>query len=141
MATPTEVLNDDIKEVRGDIREVRGKIDLLKEEVHRIALAQAEMKAELTDSMAEMKAELTKDIQKIALAQSDTKGEFRIMKFLLTLVIASMVGSAWQFINFNARVDAIESRLDKFDARLERLESTMSKILDQLKLPTTPARP
>ena len=67
-ATPTEVLNEDIKDLKGDIREVRNKVDLVKEEIYRIGIAQAEM-----------------------------KGEFRLVKFLLTIMIMGIAGSIWQF--------------------------------------------
>ena len=133
-ATPTEVLNDDIRELKGDIRENRAKIDLVKEEVQRLAIAQAEMKVELRD-----------DIHRIALSQAEMKGEFRLLKVLLTLVIATIAGAAWQFFNLDAKVNGVESRLDRFDSRFERIESrlekletSIGKILDQTRPPAAP---
>jgi prefoldin subunit 5 len=148
-ATPTEVLNDDIKELKGEIRENRTKIDLVWNEVQRLAIAQAQMRVELLA-----------DNHKIALAQAEMKGEFRFVKLLLSLVLAGIAGSVWQFYGLNARVNGIEvkvngidarldkvdarldkvdARLDKVDARLERLDSSVSKILEQTK-PAVPAR-
>jgi outer membrane murein-binding lipoprotein Lpp len=127
-ATPTEVLNDDIKELKSEIRENRTKIDLVKDEVQRIAVAQAEMKVELRD-----------DMHKIALSQAEMKGEFRMVKLLLSMVLAGIAGSAWQFYGLNARVNTIETKVNAIEPRLDRLESLGAKILEQTK-PAVPAR-
>ena len=102
-AIPTEVLNEDIKDLRGDIREVRQKIDLVKD-----------------------------DIQRVALVQADSKGEFRLVKFLLTVVILGIAGSAWQFFNLNSRVNGVELRLDKVDFRLDKIDSRLDKMDSRL---------
>jgi chromosome segregation ATPase len=151
-ATPTEVLNDDIKELKSEIRENRTKIDLIKDEVQRsavaqaqmkvelrddiqrVALSQAEMKAELRDdlqrvvlSQAEMKAELREDTHKIALSQAEMKGEFRFVKLLLSLVLAGIAGAAWQFYGLNAKANGIEVKVNGLEAKVIGIEARLDK--------------
>jgi chromosome segregation ATPase len=111
MAVPTEVLNEDVKELRLDIREVRNKIDLVKDESQRISLGLA-----------------------------DLKGEFRLIKLLLVLVIGGIGGTSLQYVRLESRVGALETKADKLDARMERIETQLSalqvsiaKLLDQAK--------
>jgi outer membrane murein-binding lipoprotein Lpp len=154
--TPTEVLNDDIKELKSDIRENRTKIDLVKDEVQRSAVAQAQMRAELRE-----------DNHRIALSQAEMKGEFRMVKLLLSLMLAGIAGAVWQFYGLNGKVNGIEvkvngleakvngieakvngieakmsgieARFDKADSRSERLESAVAKILEQTR-PSAPPK-
>ena len=119
--TPTEVFNDDVKELKGEIRENRSKIDLVKDEVHRFAVARAQMQTELRG-----------DIHGIALAQAEMKGEFRLMKLLLTIVILGIAGSIWQFVKLDTRVNGLETRLDKMDSRLDKMDSRLDKMDSRL---------
>lgn len=42
----TEVLNDDIKDLKGDVREIRGGLDALKGEVHQLDVSVARLQTE-----------------------------------------------------------------------------------------------
>ena len=152
-ATPTEVLNDDIKELKGEIRENRTKIDLVWNEVQRLAIAQAQMRAELREdiqrvtlsqaemktellehnhkialSQAEMKTELLEDNHKLARTQDGIKGEFRFVKLLLSLVLAGIAGAAWQFYGLNARVNVIETKVIGIEERLDKVDARFDKV-------------
>jgi chromosome segregation ATPase len=152
MATPSEVLDEDIKELKIEIRENRTKIDLVKDEVYRFGLALREMKLELRDEInrlalaqVQMKTELRDEINRLAITLAEMKADFRFVKLLLTIVIMGIAGSVWEFFRLEARVnvmesrlDKMDSRLDKMDSRLERLETSIAKILEQTK-PALPA--
>ncbi len=75
----TEVLNDDIRELKGDLRDIRSNLDVLKADVHRIDVGLAELRA-----------------------------EFRFAKWLLGLLLALTIsgigGGIWQAATLTAEV-------------------------------------
>ena len=120
--TPTEVLNEDIKELKLDLRENRNKIDLVKEEVQRLAVSQGLMRVELVD-----------EIHKVAISQAEMKGEFRLVKMLLAFVLAGLGGSLWQFFSLNAKVNGVETKIERVETKIDQIEASIAKILEQTK--------
>ena len=104
---PTEVLNDDVKDLRADVREVRVKVESVKDEAQRIALYQAEL-----------------------------KGEFRYIKFFLGTLLAGFIGAGVEFFRLDSKVGTIETRFDKFeakvDAHFDKVEERMNRSESQL---------
>jgi hypothetical protein len=47
MAGPTDLLNDDVKELKSDLRDVRSNIDVIRADVHRIDIAVAELRSDV----------------------------------------------------------------------------------------------
>jgi outer membrane murein-binding lipoprotein Lpp len=81
MAGPTDLLNDDVKELKADLRDLRSSLDVVKADVHRIDVSLAELRS---------------DVQTI-------KG---IGKWAATLLVASVLASGGTVVWWAATVSA-----------------------------------
>jgi len=130
MAGPTtEVLNEDIKDLKFEIREIKSEIKeqndeirrdfkMLREEFHQVALGLAELRGEA----------------KVYLGVAKWAGAF-----IVTTVLTSGVAGIWWASNINAKVDGLEARTEErfkaIDTRFDRLEASIRKVLDQVRTP------
>jgi hypothetical protein len=91
----TEVLNDDVKELKADIREIRGHLDSLKDDVHQVDLGLARLQT-----------------------------EFGLAKWLLGLTLvatASGIGTGiWWAATINASVLSMEKRFSKVEESIAK---------------------
>ena len=97
----TEVLNDDLKEVRSDLHKVEVT---LATEIHKVDNAVAKLGAEFA-------------VFKWLLGAT------------LATTLSGVVGSAYWAGSLASRVTALEARFDKFEGRLERIESSITKAI------------
>jgi hypothetical protein len=125
----TEVLNEDIKDLKVEIRDFKAEfrlaLDLLHKEYHHIGVELAELRGEL-------------------------KVTFRIARWASALLVTSILTSGaaglWWASRVDAKVDILGERLDErsqassarmderlkgMDARFDRLESLIVKAIDQ----------
>jgi hypothetical protein len=108
----TEVLNEDIKEIKAEIKDIRSNLDVLKADVHRVDVSLAELR-------------------------SDVRSAISIGKWAATLFVATIltggVTAIWQAATMNNRLGSLESRFDKYEAkaeaRLDRIEAAVTKAL------------
>ena len=125
MPVPTEVLNEDVKELKGDIRDIRGDLGVLKADVHRIDVSLAELRSDVRSAIGLGKWAGTA---------------------LLTALLTSGVGAVIWGARLDARVSAMEARASekfqeaaaradkleaKVDARFDKLEAAIGKALEQ----------
>jgi hypothetical protein len=91
MAGPTDLLNEDVKELKGEIRDVRNGLDGLKGEVHRLD---------------------------VGLARLQT--EFGLAKWLLGLLLVATVSGIgtgiWWAATITADVRSLDKRFDKLES-------------------------
>jgi len=99
----TEVLNEDIKELKAEIRDIRGDLNVLKADVHNIALGLAELRAEV----------------RVSLGVARWAGAL-----LVTTILATASTGIWWASGLTGEVHSIETRFDK-------LETTIVKALNQ----------
>jgi hypothetical protein len=125
MAIPTDVLGDDVKELKGELRDIRSNLDVLKADVHRIDVSLAELR-------------------------SDVRSAIALGKWAGTLLVAALLTSGVGAVIWGARLDAKVSgmetrsneklleaatRADKLeariDARFDKLEAAIGKLAEQ----------
>jgi hypothetical protein len=113
MPVPTEVLNEDIKE--------------LKAEIHDLGIGLAELRTEVRDAIA-----LAKYAATIIIATALTGGVGAIWwgASLTTKVYGMETRGNEKFQEVNARVDKLESRID---ARFDKLDASIARVLEQVK--------
>jgi hypothetical protein len=110
----TEILNEDIRELKADIRDIRGNLDVLKADVHRLdiglaelRIGQAEIRAEFNDLKVEFK-EFKGDIRRLDVGLAELRAEFRFAKWLLGLLLAMTLsgigGGIWWAATITAEV-------------------------------------
>jgi hypothetical protein len=124
MPVSTEILNDDIKELRGDI--------------HKLDVGLAELRTEVKDAIA-----LGKWAATLFIATILTSGVGTIIwgASLTTKVYGMETRGNEKFQELNARFDekfkVVEARFDKLessiDARFDKLEASIARILEQTK--------
>jgi len=122
MAGPTtEVLNEDLKEVKADLRDMRSSLEELKNVGHGTAISLAEM-----------------------------RGEFRFAKWFIGLTLGVTIGSIGTGIWWAATVTADLHNLEKgaaekyqsiekssadryhaIETRMDRLEASIAKLIEQ----------
>lgn len=119
MAGPTtEVLNEDIKELKTEIKEfksdVRHDLDLLREDFHKVALGVAELRGEL----------------RVTLGVARWAGAL-----LVTTLLTSGIAGIWWASGINTKVDGLGARIleesEAINARISNLEASMNKVLEQ----------
>jgi hypothetical protein len=118
----TEVLNDDVKELKADIREIRGHLDSLKDDVHQVDLGLARLQT-----------------------------EFGLAKWLLGLTLvatASGIGTGiWWAATINASVLNMEKRFSKVEESIAksleqgRASSIPGPVHVPMPVPPTPTGP
>jgi chromosome segregation ATPase len=125
---PTEILNEDIKELRADFREMRNTMDSLRKDLHGVSNGLTEVKT-----------------------------EFRFAKwilgFLLLGTISGIGSGIWWAATITADMKALEAnlsdktkmleakidekakatdaRFEKVDARFDKIEAMLAKLLEQ----------
>ena len=100
----TEVLNDDLKDLRSDLNRVE---TALSGEIHQVDNAVAKLAAEF--------------------------GLFKwLVGASLVASVSGIVSSAYWAGTITTRVTALESRADKVDGRLDRIESSLGGIASRL---------
>ncbi len=136
----TEVLGDDLKEMRADIH--RAEVALTTAIHQGDAALSAEIgrvHTSLSAEIARVNSSLSAEINKVNVTVSKLIGEFSIMNWLVGLTLATalsgVVSSAYWAGSLASRVTSLEGRFDKvdthmsqIDSRLDRLESHMSRI-------------
>ena len=126
MAGPTtEVLNEDVRDLRGDFREIRGHLD-------------------------SFKSEIFVDVRRIDLGLTRVQTEFSFAKWLLgSLLVAAVTGIStgiwWAAtisanvrnleISTNDRINRLESsandRFGRLESSVKNLEASIAKVLEQ----------
>jgi hypothetical protein len=118
----TEILNEDVKELRGEIRDIRSDLIVLKADAHRIDMSLTEVRSDLNVLKA--------DVHRIDLGLAEMKAEFRFAKWLIGLLLGMTLtgvgGGVWTMSKIVTKVEGIEARFD-------RLESSVGKILEQFR--------
>jgi hypothetical protein len=100
----TELLNDELKELRGDLHKVQLE---LKDEIHHVAVSVAELKTHLLLS---------------------TKVATWGITIIAGTLITSTIGSIWWASKINTKVDGLELRFDKLEGSVAKiLEQTRPK--------------
>ena len=105
----TEVLHDDVKELRSDFHQLELT---LSGEIHKVDNAVAKLGAEFS-------------VFKWLLGAT------------LATTLSGVVGSAYWAGSLSSRVSSLEGRIDKIDARLDRIDTRLDQIdarLDRLEL-------
>ena len=97
----TEVLSDDLKEVRSDLHKVEVN---LAAEIHKVDNAVGKLGAEFS-------------VFKWLLGAT------------LATTLSGVVGSAYWAGSLASRVTALEGRFDKFEGQLERIEASITKAI------------
>ncbi len=97
----TEVLSDDLKEVRSDLHKIEVT---LAAEIHKVDNAVARLGAEFA-------------VFKWLLGAT------------LATTLSGVVGSAYWAGSLASRVTSLEGRFDKFEGRLERIEASITKAI------------
>jgi hypothetical protein len=119
MPVATDVLSDDIKEIKG--------------ELHQLGIGLAELRQEVKDAIA-----LAKWVGTIFVATLLTGGVTAIVwgASLTTKVYGMESRGNEKFQEVGARADKLESRIE---ARFDRLEASIARALEQAKPPAPPA--
>jgi chaperonin cofactor prefoldin len=161
----TEVLNEDIKEVKEDLHGIRVDVDVVKSGFYRVAEDIKELKVDIRDIRGDL-AVVKMDLHNVATGLAEFKGETRVYMglakwaaaFLITTILTSGGAGIWwassltsnvralekRFDQFESRIDKLESRFDKFETRFDKLESRFDKFevqLTKLVEQTRPASP
>ena len=96
----TEILNDDLKQVRADMHQIELSLTA---EIHTVDKAVGKLAAEF--------------------------GVFKwLLGATLATALSGVVGSAYWAGSLASRVTALDARVDKLDGRLDRIESRMERI-------------
>jgi len=120
MPIPTEVLNEDIKELKGDI--------------HKLAIGLAELRTEVRDAIG-----LAKWAGTILVATLLTSGVGAIIwgAGLTAKVYGMESRTGEKFQEVGARFDKLDARIDRLgsnlDARFARLEASIARAIEQVK--------
>lgn len=128
MAGPTtEVLNEDLKELKADVRDSRDDMATLKAEVHAVALTVARL-----DDLRPEVAALRGDVQAIAVDLAGFKGEarvfLRIASWAGALAIASVVSGVWWASALTGEVRRSSERGEQVAVEVRRLADAVAKI-------------
>jgi hypothetical protein len=121
---PTEILNDDIKELRADFREMRNTMDSLKNDHRELAVGLAEVRTEFRFAKWLLGILLLATISGIGSGIWWAATITANMRVLEAVVFEKSKAT-------EARFDKTDARFDKTDARFDKLESTLAKILEQ----------
>jgi prefoldin subunit 5 len=112
MPGPTaEILNEDVKELKGNLRDIRSSIEVLKADAHRIDIGLAELRA-----------------------------EFRFAKWLLGLLLAMTLVGVGGGISMMSRIDTKVSGFESRFERLEDTQAKILELI-RTSLPPQAARP
>jgi hypothetical protein len=112
-------VNDDIKELKVDIRDIRGDITVIKNDLHNMGIGLGEFRGEFRSS----------DPRKVAEGLATLQGEYKAVSgiakwggaFLATAIVTFGSGGVWWASRLTADVRALEARFDKFEAQLGKL--------------------
>jgi predicted nuclease with TOPRIM domain len=153
----TEVLNEDIKEVKADLHEIRVECGVLRSGLQHVNDDIRELKAECREIRGDV-AVIKMGLQNVALALGELRGEFRssdprktaedlatlkgeykavssiakwVGAFLITSVVTIGGAGVWWASKLTADVRALEGRFDKFETRFDKLESKFDKLESQ----------
>jgi peptidoglycan hydrolase CwlO-like protein len=151
MPVTTEVLNEDIKELKAEVRDIRGDLDVLTADVHRIDISLAELRSEVRAAIgfgkwvgtALVTLALTSGITAIIWGASlnakvygmEDRNSERFQE-VGTRIDRTEVRIGEKFQEVNTRIDRLESRIDarinKVEERIDKLEAKMDAKIDAL---------
>jgi hypothetical protein len=127
MPVPTEILNEDIKELKAEVRDIRGDLDVLKADIHRMDVSLAELRSDVRSAIS-----LGKWAGTVLVGLMLTGGVSAV--WWASRVDADVRNLA---VRYDERFKAVDARFDKLeariDARLDKLEATIVKALDHAK--------
>jgi hypothetical protein len=129
----TEVLNDDIKELKVEIKEIKAEIKEIKADLRR---GDDEIKADLRrgDDL------LRQDFHKIAVGLAELNGEAKVylgvakwaVAFVVTTALTSGVAGIWWASSVNAKVEGLRSEIHEktgtISSRIDKIEASINKI-------------
>jgi hypothetical protein len=138
MPAPTDLLNDDLKELKADAKGLR-------EDLHKVEVA-------LTKEIQRVEVALKEEVHgvdnRLTVLSTQVKGMLSGIRTLAVLTLASVLSGVWWGATITSKVDALEkrfarfeakvdARFDKleasFDARFEKLEASIARVLEQTK--------
>jgi len=109
---PTEVLNDDIKELKAETRDIRGNLDTLKAEVHGIAVGLAELRAEFRSAIGVAKWLATA---------------------LTTLAVTGFASAIWWASGINSDVRNLDGRVFQIRSDLAEIRSDVIQLRTEVR--------
>ncbi len=112
-------VNDDIKELKADIRDTRSDITVIKNDLHHMGIGLGEFRGEFRSS----------DPRKVAEGLATLQGEYKAVSgiakwagaFIVTTVVTIGSAGVWWASKLTSDVRALETRFDKFEAQLGKL--------------------
>ena len=114
----TEVLNDDLKEIRGDLRKVECSLFA---EIHQVE-----------DSLGMKIHQVEAEIHRVDNTVAKLGAEFAGFKWLLGVTLATtllgIVGAAFWTGTLTSRVASLEGRVGKIDARLDKIDTRLDGV-------------